>query len=134
MMGKVVPHYKILQRLGEGSFGVEYKAENTRLHRMFALIFLPTAHITSDEDRRCFMHEARTSAVLSSPNIATVIEIDGCGSEPLTELEFIERQSLAEQVRGGPLNSPARSRAQRSWACQLDLSSQCDQAQDFLFS
>jgi serine/threonine protein kinase len=133
-MGKVVPHNKILQRLGEGSFGVAYKAQNTRLHRTFALILLPTAHITSDEDLRCFMHEARTSAVLSSPNIAPVIEIDGCGPEPLTELGFIERQSLAEQVRGGVLNSPARSRAQRSWPCQLVLSSQYDQAQDFFFS
>ena len=59
MTGQQVSHYEILDRLGEGSMGVVYRARDTRLNRSLALKFLSAKTSDDAEPRRRFFRKPR---------------------------------------------------------------------------
>jgi serine/threonine-protein kinase len=99
MIGQMISHYRILEKLGEGGMGVVYKAEDTKLKRFVAIKFLPRHIAAHDEERQRFVLEAQAAAALNHPNITTIHAIEECGDELFIVLEFIEGKTLRDMVR-----------------------------------
>jgi tetratricopeptide (TPR) repeat protein/predicted Ser/Thr protein kinase len=103
MIGKVISHYQIIEKLGEGGMGVVYKAEDTKLKRIVALKFLPSSIMASEAEKTRFVHEAQAAAALNHPNICTIHEIDEADGQFFIAMEFVEGQSLKAKIEAGPL-------------------------------
>jgi len=98
LIGDVISHYKILEKIGSGGMGEVYLAEDTKLNRRVALKFL-TAQYASDKDfRRRFKREAQAAAALNHPNIVTVHEVAEYEGRPYMAMEYVEGRLLKELI------------------------------------
>ncbi len=103
MIGRVISHYEITDKLGEGGMGVVYKAVDSKLERTVALKFLARHMLSNEEAKKRFVREAKAAAALDHPNICTVHEIDEADGETFIAMAFLEGRTLADAIADGPL-------------------------------
>jgi eukaryotic-like serine/threonine-protein kinase len=111
MVGRLLGHYRVLAKVGEGAMGEVYRARDERLERDVAVKVLPAA-VAADPDRLArFEREAKALARLAHPNILTIHDFGvepgeaGPGSAPTAYAvtELLTGETLRARLQQGPL-------------------------------
>jgi non-specific serine/threonine protein kinase len=106
MIGQTISHYKILEKLGCGGMGIVYKAEDTKLHRIVALKFLPPEFTRDKEAKQRFIHEAQAASSLQHNNICNIHDIDETkDGQIFICMDCYEGETLKKKIERGQIKT-----------------------------
>lgn len=103
-MRETIGHYRVLEQIGAGGIGDVYRARDTKQGRTVAIKAVSSDIAADDGRREAFLADARATARLTHPNLATLYEIVEEGTEIFLVFDFASGESLKAVVGGHPLN------------------------------
>jgi eukaryotic-like serine/threonine-protein kinase len=96
--------YEVIREIGRGGMGVVFLARDLKLDRDVAIKTLPAQLANEPTVRARFLHEARTAAALSHPNIVPIHRADEIDGHVFFVMGYVDGESLAQRVwERGPL-------------------------------
>jgi predicted ATPase/transposase len=108
MLGAILAgRYHLLELVGSGGMGVVYRAADRHTGGTVAVKLLPP-HLTGDPAYvGRLRREARLTAMLTSPRVVRVIDLDAHEGRPFLVMEYIAGPTLADHLRAhGRLSVP----------------------------
>lgn len=98
-MPRKVERFHIERVLGEGGFGTTYLATDSVLERQVVLKAIE--HVGEGQARELLLHEAKTAANLSHPNVVVVHDVIEEEGRLLLVMEHVEGGTLAKRLEDG---------------------------------
>lgn len=99
--GCEVGHLVIEEEIGRGGMGCVFRARDRRLDRVVAVKTLAPSLFADPARVALLEREARLTAALNHPNIATIHSVEDRGDERFLVLEYLDGPTLAETLGPG---------------------------------
>ncbi|MEJ7595364.1 MAG: protein kinase [Planctomycetaceae bacterium] len=97
-VARMVGHFRLLEVVGQGTFGTVWRAHDTELDRIVAVKTPRNRDISADEANQ-FLREAQAAAQLKHVNIVTVHEVGRIGDFLYIISDFIDGMTLSDWLR-----------------------------------
>ncbi len=101
--GAALLHYKLVEKVGTGSMGEVWRADDTKLGRTVALKLLPERLAEDADALEAFRAEARHAAALNDPNICAIYGLEEDNGRWFLVMEYIDGIPLSAALSGEPL-------------------------------
>ena len=96
----VAGKYEVVRQLGKGGMGVVVEATHRKLGSRVAIKFLMPDALTTHDGVARFEREARAAALLRSPYVVRVLDVDATSDGlPFIVMEYLEGHDLASELR-----------------------------------
>jgi serine/threonine protein kinase len=93
-----IGNYDLLEKIGDGSMGVVYKARRWKSEELVAIKVLHPHVAKNPVLLKRFEQEFRVASKLDHPNVVKVIEFSGNGGQPYYVMELIDGESLGDRL------------------------------------
>ena len=100
----VFGRFEIGRELGRGGMGVVYEAVQKELGRSVALKLLPRERLGDHQHEAAFRSEAQAAARVRHPGLVEIHDAGVEAGQPYIVMELVRGQTLADLVKGGPLD------------------------------
>jgi serine/threonine-protein kinase len=104
MIGQLLLHYLVVEKIGEGGQGTVYKVVDTTLDRPAVIKVLPPALTDQPSNLARFEREAKLASSLDHPNICTIFGLHKVGDIQFIAMQYVEGRNVRELVGGHPLD------------------------------
>ena len=102
MIGQLLLHYRVVEKIGEGGQGTVYKVIDTTLDRPAVIKVLPPDLTDSASNLARFEREAKLASSLDHPNICTIFGLHKVGDIQFIAMQYVDGETLdmhAEMMR-----------------------------------
>ncbi|HET6974833.1 MAG TPA: protein kinase [Pyrinomonadaceae bacterium] len=104
MIGQLLLHYRVVEKIGEGGQGTVYKVIDTSLDRPAVIKVLPPDLTDSASNLVRFEREAKLASSLDHPNICTIFGLHRVGDIQFIAMQYVEGRNVRQLVNGQPLD------------------------------
>ena len=101
--GNRIPGYQLVEKIGQGSMGVVFKARQLSMNRFVAIKILSLRYACNREFIDRFYREARLAAQLSSGNIVQAIDVGEVDGIYYFVMEYVDGYTVQDELDQGKL-------------------------------
>ena len=98
-IGKVIDHYRIIERLGIGGMGVVFKAINVNINKLVALKMITPGLAMNENFIKRFQIEAKALAKLNDFNIVSITDLSRDKDQWFIVMEYVDGDNLFDIIK-----------------------------------